>query len=171
MVRMRRYAAASVVAFVVACTGTAGASRDLSACPSSRWCHDVRVLKNAVYVLAPYGTFHLRRGGYAGGGIRILLAVGPRLIAFDGRSAAVVTRLHAAGTRGGSEYVHVMRRLPSGLYEDTAAERLTGVRAVYVTLHGSRLRVGAIGARGRQITIVYGISPHHLQTIGTRRAQ
>lgn len=162
--------AAPLVFVVAACIAPAGASRDLAACPSPRWCHDVRILKNAVYVLAPYGTFHFRRGGYAGGAIRIVLSVSPRLIAFDGANAAVVTRLHASGVSSAA-YVHVMHRLASGLFEDAASLRLTAARAVNVTLHGKRLRVGAIDARGRQITIVYDVAPRHLQTIATRRAQ
>lgn len=166
---MRGIATALVFA-LSACIAPAGASRDLAACPSARWCHDVRVLKNAVYVIAPYGTFHFRRGGYAGGGIRVVLSISPRLIAFDGANAAVVTRLHASGVSSAA-YVHVMHRLRSGLFEDTAAVRLDAARAVNLTLHGKRLRVGAIDLRGRHITIVYDVAPRHLQTIATRRAQ
>lgn len=170
MTGMRRFFAVLVLGFAAACTAAAGASRNLAVCPSARWCHDVRTLKNAVYVLAPYGTFHLRRGGYAAGGIRIVLAVSPRLIAFDGANAAAVTRLHAAGVPSAA-YVHVMRRLASGLFEDAAARRLGSARPVSVTLHGSRLRVNAIDARGREITIVYRVTDRSLRPIATRHAQ
>lgn len=148
----------------------AKASRTVAPCPSPRWCRDVATLEDAVYVYAPYGTFHLRDGHYAKGGVAAAFFDRPGLIAFDGSKAAVVTLFHA-NTAQPAVYVHVFRLLPSGLYENAATGRLGAVRPMSVTLHGDRLRVSALDARGYESTTVYHLSGRGLRAVATRHAQ
>jgi hypothetical protein len=156
--------------FLTLALATAEASRNVAPCPSVRWCRDVATLGDAVYVYAPYGTFHLRNGHYAKDGVTVAFFDRPGLIAFDGAKAAVVT-LFAANTGQTAVYVHIFRRIPSGLYENAATRKLGAVRPMNVTLHGNRLRVSALDARGHQSTTIYHLSGHALHAVAIRHAQ
>lgn len=154
---------------ILAITG-AQASRNVAPCPSVRWCRDVATLEDAVYVYAPYGTFHLHDGHYAKRGVAAAFFDRPGLIAFDGPKAAVVT-LFRAHTAQPAVYVHIFHRIPSGLYENAATRKLGGVRPMSVTLHGDRLRVSALDSRGHQSTIIYHLSARGLHAVAIRHAQ
>lgn len=165
---MRGALAAAV--FLILPPAGAEASRNIAPCPSARWCRDVATLEDAVYVYAPYGTFHLRDGHYAKDRVAASFFDRPGLIAFDGPKAAVVT-LFRVNTAQPAVYVHIFRRIPSGLYENAATRKLGAVRPLSVTLHGDRLRVSSLDGRGHQSTTIYHLSGRGLHAVAIRHSQ
>lgn len=165
--------AACAALFLSLAAGGAFASRNVAPCPSTHWCRDVATLKDAVYVYAPYGTFHFHGGRYARDGIGAAFFNRPGLIAFDGGTAAVMTTFHSHAARA-AVYVHIFRRTASGLYENAATRRLGVVRPMSLTLHGARLRVSALDSRGYETTTIYHLyhlADRELHAVATRHAQ